>query len=315
MGEGVPKLLVIVLVVQLVIGGAIVYASSQDFFGIADTGSDESSVTSTASAAASSGKSPDRFDEDRAWKLLVEQVERFGPRPAGSQASARLRARLRDALPRGRYEKIPGHPKLRNVVGVVPGTRPAVVIGAHYDTEALPKGHVGANDGAAGTAALVELARTMRSVRRPAGAPELRFVAFDGEEEPAGCEPFERCGLRGSKAYAKAHGKDVKAMVLLDYIAEKGTRFPREGTSDIELWDQLRAAARRVGAGAFFLDEVGPSIIDDHAPFLARGIPAIDIIDFDYPHRDTLEDTPDKLSVRSLDAVGESVAELLRTLR
>ncbi|HWT94933.1 MAG TPA: M28 family metallopeptidase [Solirubrobacteraceae bacterium] len=309
MGEGVPKILVIVLVVQLVIGGAIVYASSQDFFGIANTGSD--SGTTTASAV--SGKSPDRFDEGRAWKLLVEQVETFGPRPAGSEASARLRARLRDALPRGRYEKIPGHPKLRNVVGVVPGTRPAVVIGAHYDTEALPKGHVGANDGAAGTAALVELARTARTLKRPAGAPELRFVAFDGEEEPAGCEPFEKCGLRGSKAYARKHGKDVKAMVLLDYIAEKGTRFPREGTSDIELWDQLRAAARRVGAGGFFLDEVGASIIDDHAPFLERGIPAIDLIDFDYRFRDTLEDTPDKLSVRSLDAVGEAVAELLRT--
>jgi hypothetical protein len=308
MTEGVPKLLVIVLVVQLVIGGAIVYASSQDFFGIADSGSEQ-----TSTAAASSGKDPDRFDADRAWKLLVEQVEEIGPRPAGSKASARLRARLRDALPRGRYERIPGHPGLRNVVGTVPGTKPAVVIGAHYDTEALPKGHVGANDGAAGTAALVELARTARAMKRPVGAPELRFVAFDGEEEPAGCVPFEKCGLRGSKAYARAHGKDVKAMVLLDYIAEKGTRFPREGTSDIALWDQLRAAARRVGAGTYFTDEVGASIIDDHAPFLERGIPAIDLIDFDYRYRDTLQDTPDKLSVESLNAVGESVAELLRT--
>jgi len=101
----------------------------------------------------------------------------------------------------------------------------------------------------------------------------------------------------------------------LDYIAEKGTRFPREGSSDITLWSRLRAAARRIGTGSTFPDEVGVTILDDHTPFLEAGIPAIDLIDFDYPHRDTLRDRPDKLSKRSLDAVGETVAELVRRLR
>ena len=196
-------------------------------------------------------------------------------------------------------------------MGVVPGRRPAIVVGAHYDTEAEPEGHVGANDGAAGTAALVEIARTMRKARRPAGAPEIRFVAFDGEEEPAGCEDFAACGLRGSKAYVRAHRGEVRAMILLDYIAEKGTRIPREANSDIALWGDLRRSARRVGAGATFPDGVGPSLLDDHIPFLEAGIRAVDLIDFDYRHRDTLRDTPDKLSARSLDAVGETVVDLL----
>jgi Zn-dependent M28 family amino/carboxypeptidase len=202
---------------------------------------------------------------------------------------------------------------LRNVVGVVAGARPAVVIGAHYDTEATVPGHVGANDGAAGTAVLVELARTLRRVRRPRGAPELRFVAFDGEEEPPGCpdDQFERCALRGSKAYVRAHAREVRAMVLLDYVGEKGLLVPREAGSDIELWGRLRAAARRVAKQRTFPDEIGPSIIDDHVPFLRAGIPAIDIIDFEYPYRDTREDTVDKTSPQSLDAVGETVAELL----
>ena len=255
----------------------------------------------------------DRFDSRRAWRLLNEQVERFGPRPAGSEASRRLGSRLRTLLPRGRFEGLgPRHPGLRNVVGVVPGTKPAIVIGAHYDTEARPVGHVGANDGAAGTAALVELARTMRSARRPAGAPELRFVAFDGEEEPAGCDDFEACGLRGSKAYVRRHGaRSTRAMILLDYIAEKGTRIPREANSDIELWADLRRSARRVGAQRTFPAGIGPSLLDDHIPFLEANIPSIDLIDFDYRYRDTLEDTPDKLSPASLDAVGETVADLL----
>jgi glutaminyl-peptide cyclotransferase len=257
----------------------------------------------------------DRFDEQRAWRLLVEQVERYGPRPAGSPSAQRLARRLRTLLPRGRYEPLgQGHPGLRNVVGVVPGRRPAIVVGAHYDTEAEPAGHVGANDGAAGTAALVELARTLRKAKRPAGAPEIRFVAFDGEEEPAGCarKDFARCGLRGSKAYVRAHrGERFRAMILLDYIAEKGTRIPREANSDIELWSALRRSARRVGASRTFPEDVGPSVVDDHFPFLQAEIPSIDLIDFDYRYRDTLEDTPDKLSARSLDAVGETVADLL----
>ncbi len=263
--------------------------------------------------SASKPRKVDRFNATRAFADLEYQVK-LGPRPAGSETSRRLTEWAKRRLPNGRIEKVRGG--LRNVVGHVPGRKPAVLVGAHHDTKTEPPGFLGAEDGAGGTAAVIELARYFSRVERPAGAPELRFVAFDGEEEPAGCEPFEKCGLRGSKAYVKRHGKrSVKAMVLLDYIAEKGTRIPREGSSSMELWSQLRAAAKRVGAGATFPDEVGPEIIDDHRPFLDAGIPAIDLIDFDYRHRDTLEDTPDKLSVRSLDAVGESVVELLRTLR
>lgn len=302
-----PRILVVALAVQLLLGGAFLYAAANDFemFGL---GGDDGLPARAAAAT-----KVDRFDEDRAWNLLVEQVEKHGPRPAGSAASKRLSRRLHELLPGARYERFTDRfgNRLQNVVGVVPGTKPAVVIGAHYDTEALPKDHVGANDGAAGTAALVELARTMRRVKRPAGAPELRFVAFDGEEEPAGCEPFEKCGIRGSSQYVKQHRKDVRAMILLDYIAEKGTRIPREANSDIEMWSRLRAAAKKVGASVTFPDEVGPSLIDDHFPFVEAGIPAIDLIDFDYEYRDTNEDQPDKLSKLSLNAVGETVAQYL----
>jgi Zn-dependent M28 family amino/carboxypeptidase len=186
------------------------------------------------------------------------------------------------------------------------------VIGAHYDVEARPKGFVGANDGAAGTAAVVELSRAIRRAGWPADGPELRFVLFDGEEEPAGCNDFARCGLRGSKAYVAAHGdEDIQAMILLDYVGSKRLRLPREGSSDEALWARLREAARRVGVAKVFPATTDTALLDDHVPFLEEGIPAIDLIDWQYRYKDTLRDTVDKTSARALDAVGETVAELL----
>jgi hypothetical protein len=257
-----------------------------------------------------------RFDGPRAFALLREQVRRYGWRPAGSDALRRLAVHLRALLPRGRFEPVADHPGLRNVVGTVPGRRPAILVGAHYDVEARPRGFVGANDGAAGTAAVVTLARAFAHAPRPAGARELRFVLFDGEEEPAGCTPFAECGLRGSKAYAARHTGEVGGMVLLDYIAQKrGLTLPREGNSTIALWDELRSAAGAVGVGRLFAPSTGAQILDDHAPFLESGVSAIDVIDFDYPQRDTLADDLDAVSERSLDAVGEAVHRLIAHLR
>lgn len=264
----------------------------------------------SSSEPSESEASAERFDSDRAFELIVHQVE-LGPRPAGSAASRELAEELRGALPEGAYERVPGG--LTNVVGTLPGSEPAVVVGAHYDTEATVPGHLGANDGAAGTAAVLELARTLER-ELPAEHREVRFVLFDGEEEPPGCPDaqFERCGLRGSKAYVAAHPGEVGEMILLDYVANIGLRIPREANSDPALWQRLRRAAVETGAEGFFPG--GPprvAIIDDHIPFVEAGVPSIDLIDFDYRFADTAEDTPDKLDPAALDAVGETVAELV----
>jgi hypothetical protein len=255
----------------------------------------------------------DRFDAARAWADLRRQVE-LGPRPAGSATLRRLAARLRARLPHGRFEPVPGHPGLRNVVGRIAGSEPAVLVGAHYDTKELP-GFVGANDGAGGTAALMELARVLRRVRRPPGAPELRFVLFDGEENPDDRVPFLVGGVRGSKAYARRHARELRAMVLLDFVADRDLSIPREGGSDSALWSRLRAAARRVGSQRAFPPGVVGTIQDDHTPFASRGVPAIDLIDFTFPCWHKTCDDLDHVSRRSLDLSGEAVLELLRTWR
>jgi len=316
--------LVVLLAVQVLIGIALV---GWGLSGFPLPGQGEPAVADGRDAGRP--LQANRFGAARALRFARFQVEGIGPRPAGSRASRRLAEVLRERLPRGRFESVPGHPGLRNVVGRVPGRSPAILVAAHYDTEARPRGHVGANDGAAGTAAVLELARALeRRVTSPevAGSGdrrrnprfrEIRFVLFDGEEEPAGCEPFSACGLRGSKAYARRHAGEIGDMVLLDYIAERrGLRFEREGNSDPELWAQLRAAARRVGTTRWFPpDDAGVTIIDDHVPFVDRGVAAIDLIDFDYPQRDSLEDDMSAISARSLDVTGETVMQLVLGLR
>ena len=255
----------------------------------------------------------DRFDAHAAMTLVEQQIA-LGPRPAGSDASRMLAAQLRRELPHGSYQDVPGG--LRNVIGSVKGREPdrTVVVGAHYDTKDLP-GFVGANDAAGGTAAVVELARALRRMKRPAGAPELRFVLFDGEESPNDKASFYLTGLRGSKAYAGRHAGELRAVVLLDFIADKRLRIPREEGSDPALWSRLRRAARRVGAGSTFPSGTRPEVIDDHTPFARAGIPAVDLIDFDFPCWHKRCDDMSAVSQASLDRSGETVLELLRTWR
>lgn len=270
------------------------------------------------------GLAAERFDAGAAYRLVEEQVD-VGQRPAGSPQLRRLAVRLRPMLPEGRFEAIPGEPRLRNVVGRLPGTGPAIVLGAHYDTLVTPEGFVGANNGAAGTAVVVEAARALAEGSpadpeegpRPRGR-EVVFVLFDGEEPAAGLpeevEDFYSEGLRGSRAYVAAHPGETGQMVLLDYVGNEGLRLPREATSDAALWERLRRAADTVGAAEYFPDEVGPAIVDDHTPFLRAGVPAIDLIDWSYPGHD-LRDGLDKISAQSLDAVGETVVQLIEELR
>jgi hypothetical protein len=254
----------------------------------------------------------DRFDGARAHALAAAQVRR-GPHPAGSPAARRLSAWLRTQLPGGRFEPVPGG--LRNVVGVLPGTKPAIVIGAHYDTKVLRgvPGFAGANDGAGGTAVVLELARALRRIQRPAGAPELRFVLFDGEESPAEDDAdFYATGLRGSKAYARAHADELGAAIVVDFVGQRDLRLPREGGSDEETWDGLRDAASRAGVARVFPDDTSSEIYDDHTPFTRAGVKAIDLIDFDYACFHRACDRIDQVDERSLDATGEALVELLR---
>jgi Zn-dependent M28 family amino/carboxypeptidase len=169
---------------------------------------------------------------------------------------------------------------------------------------------VGANDGASGTAVAAQLARTIRGPRHT-----VKFVFFDGEETPRGVPDsrFEEEGLRGSKVAAETFA-DARAMVLLDFVGDRELTIRYEQNSAPGLWRKLRASARRVGTLRIFPTGSQGAVSDDHVPFIERGVRSIDLIDFDFPCWHRRCDDMSAVSARSVNAVGETIYELLKTL-
>ena len=320
--------LVIVLAVQLVLAAVLIWAITSGALGDLFSGDDSSSssssastpaatadtaTTPTTSAAAATPVVPvarvNRVSGKRAMAWAKRQVA-LGPRPAGSQAQRRAAEFLRAALPNGRFVPIGG--KLRNIEGRLPGKGDPIVVIAHYDTTPVPE-YLGANNSAAAVGVVLELARALRHA--PKGKP-IRFLLTDGEEAPTYPVQgdFYSQALRGSR-YAASRPPRPAAVIVLDFVGQKGLRIPHESGSDAELWAKLRAAAKKVGVGPVFPDETASEVLDDHTPFARQGIPAIDLIDFDYACWQKPCDTLDKLSTRSMDAAGEAVYQLVQGLR
>jgi hypothetical protein len=314
-----PKLLFWVLGIQLLVGGLLIWQASTGFalFGGDDGATSTAPPAKAAPAAALAASAPrptvDRFDAPAAMAWARRQVA-LGPRPAGSAAQREAADLLLRALPNGRFVELgPTHPGLRNIEGSIPGTGKPILLVAHYDTTPVP-GYVGANNSAAGVGAVIELAKALKRDQKPTDHP-IDLLLTDGEEAPtypvAG--DFYSQGLRGSRAAAPA--ADAQAVIVLDFIAQKGLRIPREAGSDAALWAKLRRAARTVGVGPVFPGGLHSEVLDDHTPFARAGMPAIDLIDFDYPCWQKPCDTMDRLSTRALDASGEAVLQLVRELR
>ena len=93
-------------------------------------------------------------------------------------------------------------------------------------------------------------------------------------------------------------------MILVDMVGDGDQQFYYEGSSNRVLIREIWDIATQLGYSRWFIPQIRYSITDDHTPFLSRGVPAVDIIDFDYPYWHTLEDTADKVSAPSLERVG-----------
>jgi Zn-dependent M28 family amino/carboxypeptidase len=188
------------------------------------------------------------------------------------------------------------------------------ILAAHYDTRAFADrdpedplaGMPGANDGASGVAVLLELSRVLSEAVRK----EILLVFFDAEDQFAIAD-WE--ALVGSKYFVDQLAHQPRAMVLLDMIGDQDLQLYYEQTSTRELKEQIWAIAADLGYQEF-IPEDKYSIIDDHTPFLRAGIPAVVIIDFDYPYWHTSEDTFDKVSARSLSMVGIVIQTWVETL-
>ena len=261
------------------------------------------------------------FDSSRAYEHL-RQVVAFGPRPAGSPGIARTREYIIEQL------KIAGLPVTQqsfvastpigqipmvNLIVTIPGARKErIAIAGHYDTKLFRDVRfVGANDGGSSTAFLIELARVLKT---RSNTFTIELIFFDGEEATLR-DWGETDHTYGSQYYvdtARTNGtlSTLKALVLVDMIAERSARFLRETNSTPWLTDIIWSTAQKMGHGSTFVNASTP-IEDDHIPFLNAGVPATDIIDLDYPAWHTPADTLDQTSARTLQIVGDVVIAAL----
>ena len=253
------------------------------------------------------------FDGARAYADVVTQVG-FGPRIPGTQGHAKTVDWIQSELVKAGWQveiqesEALGNP-VRNIVARRSGASPQIILGAHYDSRIYadndpdPSKHAqpvpAANDGASGVAVLLELARTL-----PEGEVPVWLVFFDAEDNGR-IEGWD--WILGSREFVANNPIRPQAVVIVDMIGDADLNIYKEQNSDPALTNAIWAVARDLGYGAQFLPEYKYSIMDDHTPFLEAGIPAVDIIDFDYPYYHTLEDTPDKVSPQSLEIVGKTL--------
>ena len=283
------------------------------------------------------------FDGSRAFELLEKQVA-LGPRFPGSPGHAALVSLLTDYLePRAHELKIQttsrSHPyedgplPITNILARFnPPARKHVLLLAHYDTRAIAdqdpdpgnrsKPILGANDGASGVAVLLMLADIFARDVPPIGV-DLLFVDAEDVGRSGDLENFSL----GTKAFLPEMnellgGVRPQYAVLVDMVGDAELTLPMEYNSwrdARKLVSRIWNLARELGYSQFRF-EMGAQIYDDHVPLLEAGIPAVDIIDFDYPNTEknywhTLEDTPDKCSAGSLEAVGMVLTTLIYSER
>jgi glutaminyl-peptide cyclotransferase len=256
---------------------------------------------------------------------FTRRAVEFGPRPAGSEANRKLQAYILAQLKMSGSEvtedpftaQTPKGPiAMKNIIAKFPGkSGRAIAITGHFDTKVFPgRNFVGASDGGSSTGFLLELSRVLAHQPR---ADDVYLVFFDGEEAIRE-EWIDPDNLYSSRHLADKWRQDgtltrLKALINIDMIGDKNLDIKQETQGNAALRKLVWNAAAELGYGAYFQNDQQAEE-DDHMPFVKLGVPAIDIIDIDYPpwHKDA--DTMDKLSAKSFDIVGTVVVEAIHRL-
>jgi glutaminyl-peptide cyclotransferase len=280
-----------------------------------------------AVSAGHAADTPINFDGARALEY-TRQFVATGPRWIGSPGHAKAEAYIRKVFAHDRMEEdsftadTPAGPlPMRNFIVRFPGKKDGVIVFAsHYDTNYPLRNtnYVGANDGGSSTGLLMEMANYFRG--RTLDGYSVWLVFLDGEEAIKGWTNTD--SIYGSRHLAEKWQRDgtlkhVKAFILADMIGDKDLNIDRDHNSTSWLLDLIDQAAAHFGYQSYFFaldNQVG----DDHLPFMQRGIPSADIIDFDYGYDNaywhTTQDTMDKLSAHSLTIVGDVFLQTIRLL-
>jgi Zn-dependent M28 family amino/carboxypeptidase len=254
------------------------------------------------------------FDGQRAF-LDIEHQMALGPRLPGSAAHERAVNWIVASLQAAGWDvevqqtEMLGHP-ICNVIARRGSGSPWLVLGAHYDNrfvadhdpdpEKQSDPVPGANDGASGVAILLELARVL-----PKDIDSEIWLVFFDAEDNGGIEGWE--WILGSRAFVDSLPANPDGAVIVDMVGDADLEIYLEANSDAQLAAEIWQQAANLGHEDVFVNSVKFSMLDDHTPFLEAGVPAVDIIDFDYPFWHTTNDTLDKVSPESLQTVGETL--------
>jgi Zn-dependent M28 family amino/carboxypeptidase len=256
---------------------------------------------------------PVSFDSSRAYADVQKQVA-FGPRIPDTEGHDQIRKWIQSELETAGWKvdvqqtQSMGHP-IYNIVAKRNDEAPQIILGAHYDTRMIadndpdPTKHTepvpGANDGASGVAVLLELARSLPKETVPT------WLVFFDTEDNGRIQGWD--WILGSRAFAKDLKFTPQAVVVIDMIGDADLNIFLERNSNVAIRSEIWSTAEKLGYSKQFVNQEKFSMEDDHTPFLEAGIPAVDIIDFDYPYWHTTQDTPDKVSAESLKAVGDTL--------
>ncbi len=289
--------------------------------------------------ANSNGASLPHFNGARAFEY-ARQFVACGPRFNGSQGHGCAEDFLKkqfahntlDALETDAFTASTpaGLQSMRNYIVRFPGKKDGVIVLAtHYETNYPLRNtsFVGANDGAATTGLLIEIANELRKqqVGGKLDGYSVWLVFFDGEEAVEQWSHSD--SLYGSRHLAAKWQNDgtlkrIKAYLLADMIGDRDLDITREQNSTPWLLDLVGEAAKKCGDSRYFF-QTSLNVEDDHLPFAQRGVPVADVIDLDYgPHdaahpdgwHHTPEDTLDKISAKSLTTSGDVFMETIRLL-
>jgi len=254
------------------------------------------------------------FNQERALLDLKFQTD-LGPRHIGSPGHEKIIQWIKQSLDDNNLNsyiqngEIMGHP-VQNIIGVWGEGAPWIILGAHYDTrlvadndpdpekQSLPV--PGANDGASGVTVLLEISRNI-----PENFPGTIWFTFFDAEDNGNIPGWD--WVLGSRYFVQNLENYPDAMILVDMVGDSSLNIYKERNSSQYLTEDIWEKAAELGYGEFFIPESKYRIIDDHLPFVQAGIPAVDIIDFDYPYYHTVEDTYDKISAESLRIVGDTL--------
>ncbi len=265
------------------------------------------------------------FNGERAYLDVVAQME-FGPRTPGSAAHDQTIDYISQQLTNAGWlvqqqEMLFKGKQIKNILATRGSQQSEekaewIIIGAHYDsrlkadrdTEKMKRSEPvpGANDGASGVAVLLELARVL-----PEDMDVNVWLVFFDAEDNANISTWE--GILGSRAFVNSLIELPDAVVILDMIGDADLNIFIEKHSDITLVSSIWGTAASLGYTNIFIPFPKHGIIDDHTPFLNEGIPAVDIIDFDYAFWHSTQDTIDKITSDSLQIVGEVVYTWITT--